>query len=245
MVKIDGGYIILARKILNNSSWQGLNEAGKVIMITLIELANHKDRKWYNPLTKQEVLIKRGQCVTGRKSLAKQCNIGEQSVRTALTLLKSTNFLTIEPTSRFSIITICNYEYYQNPKNYTNQVFNQEDNQPPTKSQPSPNQVLTTNNELNNVNNNTLLVRDYFYASYKQVFKKDYVANFGKDGKIFKDLLVVIPLVEIKSLIDKFFASEDKFIKKSGYTTNIFTSQINKLRQVVVKPEGAAGRSLD
>ena len=160
MAKINGGYILLARKTLENSSWQALTEAGKIVMITLLMLANHKDRKWYNPLLKQEVMIKRGQCIIGRKSLAKQLRIGEQSVRTALTLLKSTNFLTIEPTSRFSIITICNYDLYQNPKNYTNQVNNQKDNQVLTKSQPSPNQVLTTLNELKNDKNDKNVKKD-------------------------------------------------------------------------------------
>lgn len=153
MAKISGGYIIIARKLFENSSWKGLNEAGKIVMVTLIVLANHKDKKWYNPLTKQEVLIKRGQCVIGRKSIAKQCGVGEQSVRTSLTLLKSTNFLTIQPTSRFSIITITNYEHYQNPKNYTNQVSNQDTNQVLTKSQPSPNhkqEYKNVNNEKNN-----------------------------------------------------------------------------------------------
>lgn len=235
-MRIEGGCILLARKILESPSWQGLRPEGRVVMITLLTLANHKDNKWYNPITKQEVMIKRGQCVVGRKILAKKSGIGEQSVRTALTLLKSTKFLTIEPTNLFSIITITNYEHYQNLKNYTNQVSNQATNQVLTNLQPTPNQPLTTNNNDNNEKKETLLVRDYFYSSYKQVFKKDYVANFGKDGAIFKGLLGIVPLEELKTLIDKFFESEDRFIKESGYTVGVFKSQINKL-QTIQKPK--------
>src|SRR3990167_354181 len=76
----------------------------------------------------------------------------------------------------------------------------------------------------------TGFVRDYFYASYQQSLKTPYVADFGKDGRIFKDLLAGVPADELKSLIDRFFASEDKFIKEAGYTIGVFKSQINKLR---------------
>ena len=139
----------MARQILENSSWHGLNDAGKVVMITLLMLANHKDKNWYNPLTKEQVLIKRGQCVTGRKSLAKRCSIGERSVRTALTLLKTTNFLTIQPTNKFSIITIMNYEHYQNPKNYTDQVSDQQSDQQATSKRPASDHKQQCNNEKN------------------------------------------------------------------------------------------------
>jgi len=152
-MKIPGGYILLARKILENASWNALNEAGKIVMLTLLTLANHKDRKWYNPLTKQEILIKRGQCIIGRKSLAEKSRVGQRSVRTALYLLKTTNFLTIQATSRFSIVSITNYEFYQNPKNYTDQVSDQQTDQPPTSHRPAADQPPTTLNELKNGNN--------------------------------------------------------------------------------------------
>ena len=85
--------------------------------------------------------------------------------------------------------------------------------------------------------------QQFFYLKYKEVFKKDYIASFGKDGKIFKDILAIVPNEECFLLINKFFISEDKFIKESGYTIGVFKSQINKLRQPIIKaPEGAAGR---
>ena len=74
----------------------------------------------------------------------------------------------------------------------------------------------------------------YFYSSYKQVFGKDYIASFGKDGKIFKELSHLIPNEELKALIDEFFKSEDEFIKKAGYTIGIFKSQLNKLRNLTL-----------
>jgi len=151
-MKITGGYIILARKILDSPSWKALNEKGKIVMITLLTLANHKPNNWYNKLTKQEMVIMRGQLVTGRKTLSTISGVGEQSVRSALKVLKSTNFLTIETTSLFSIITICKYDTYQNPKNYANQVSEQQSNQELTKLQPSSNHKQECK-ECNNVKN--------------------------------------------------------------------------------------------
>ncbi len=81
------------------------------------------------------------------------------------------------------------------------------------------------------------ITQQYFYSTYKQTVEGDYVANFGKDGSIFKDLSEVIPLDELKTLVDRFFASKDPFIKQSGYTVGVFKSQINKLRSKPLEKE--------
>jgi hypothetical protein len=70
----------------------------------------------------------------------------------------------------------------------------------------------------------------YFFDSFEKVHGKKYVANFGKDGKIAKDLLKIIPLGEAKLLVDRFLTSKDTFIVNSGFTFGVFRSQINKLR---------------
>ena len=72
---------------------------------------------------------------------------------------------------------------------------------------------------------------DYFYTSYKHCFNKDYIPNFGKDGAIFKRLAAIIPLEELKGLVDKFFASQDKFVQEAGYMVGVFESQKKKLRK--------------
>jgi phage replication O-like protein O len=71
----------------------------------------------------------------------------------------------------------------------------------------------------------------YFYRKYKEVFKKDYVADFGKDGKIFKDLEGFIPAEELKGIIDRFFYFNDDFIKGAGHTVGVLKGQVNKLRE--------------
>jgi hypothetical protein len=69
----------------------------------------------------------------------------------------------------------------------------------------------------------------YFYDTYLKTFNALYVANFGKDGKLFKEMNKVISEKDLMSKIDKFMSSKDEFIVKAGYTVGVFYSQINKL----------------
>ena len=100
--------------------------------------ANYKDKEW------KGVIIKRGQLVTGRKAIRRDTKISEQSIRTALERLKSTNEITIKSTSKYSIITICNYEKYQ--EQLTNTSTSKLTNQ-----QPASNQQVTTPKESKEV----------------------------------------------------------------------------------------------
>ena len=103
----------------------------------LVVMANHEDGSW------QGISVKRGQLITGRKALSLATGISEQSIRTCLTRLERTGEITQKSTSRFSIITLCNYSDYQSRKEITNQQL--------TSNQPAINQQSTTNNNENNV----------------------------------------------------------------------------------------------
>jgi len=72
--------------------------------------------------------------------------------------------------------------------------------------------------------------RFYFYHTYKKKFKKSYVPAIGKDYQVFIDLKTALTDEQVISLIDKFFASNDEFIKSTGYTVQVFASQVNKLQ---------------
>lgn len=108
---MNNGWIKLWRKFLG---WEWYNDTNTTrLFIHLLLIANHKEGKW------QGQTIKRGQLLTGRLSLKKATGISEQSIRTCLTRLKSTNEITTESTSKFSIITIVKYEDYQQDENKT------------------------------------------------------------------------------------------------------------------------------
>ena len=70
-----------------------------------------------------------GQVVCGRKQLAEELGLGEQTIRTALNHLKSTNEVAIKSTNKFSIVTIVNWAKYQCLVQDANQQNDQQDGQ--------------------------------------------------------------------------------------------------------------------
>jgi len=121
------GWVKLHRQILE---WEWFEDPNtfRLFMYLLLK-ANHKDRKFKGQMVYQ------GQLLTGRDLLAKDTGLSVQKVRTALNNLKSTNEITIESSSKGTIIQIVNYKKYQ---------------EQPTK-QPTSNQQVTTNKNVKNV----------------------------------------------------------------------------------------------
>jgi hypothetical protein len=93
------------------------------------------------------VKASRGQLVTGRNRLADETGLTPQQIRTALSNLEKSEFLTIESTKAGSVITICKYNEYQKSKSTSNQGINQA----PTKHQPSPIINKKKENEKNEI----------------------------------------------------------------------------------------------
>ena len=118
------GYVKLWRKI---EEWGWYKNSFTVhLFVHLIINANYKDSEYMG------YIIKRGQMVIGRKLLSKSTGISERSIRTSLNHLKSTNEVTIKPTNKFSIVTICNYEIYNSLIDQTDQQTDQQ----PTSNRP-------------------------------------------------------------------------------------------------------------
>ena len=118
-------------------NWEWYKDSNtKGVFIHCLLKANWKDGKF------EGKVIKRGSFVTGRKKLAEELELSEQQVRTALKHLISTNEITISTTNKYSVITIVNYELYQQ--------VNQQTNQQLTNNQPTTNQQLTTIEEYKN-----------------------------------------------------------------------------------------------
>lgn len=133
------GYIKLHRKITEWGWYKDTNT--KVLFLHLLLTANFKEN------TFKGKTIGVGQVVVGRKQLAKELGLSEQSVRTSLNHLKSTNEITIQATNQYSVITIVKWEDYQlECEELTNKVTNE-----PPNEQPTTNQQLTTTEEGKNI----------------------------------------------------------------------------------------------
>ena len=120
---MNEGYIKINRSMAKWEWYKDMNT--KAVFLHLLIMANWKDGRYRGDV------IPRGSLVTGRKKLAEELGISEQSVRTSLNHLKSTNEITIKSSSKYSVITINNYEKYQG--------INQVPNQQLTNDQPTTN----------------------------------------------------------------------------------------------------------
>lgn len=140
------GWVKVFRSFTN---WEWYHDSKYVhLFIHCILKANHKDNKW------QGQIIKKGTFITSLNNLSIETGISTQSIRTILKKLEMTKEITVKSTNKNRLITICNYDSYQE--------INYEANKQLTNNQQTTNKQLTTNkneknikNEKNNIINNT------------------------------------------------------------------------------------------
>jgi len=142
------GWIRLHRKFL---VWEWFENPDMIkLFIFLLLSANHKDSVW------QGVNIKRGQYLTGLNSLNSDTKISFQKLRTCLKRLQKTGEINTQSTNKYSIITICNYDSYQDLEQPTNKQTNK---------QLTINQQATNNKQEYNNEKKDILVKIYFEKS--------------------------------------------------------------------------------
>lgn len=207
------GFVKLFRKI-KEWGWYKHSSTKDLFLHLLLE-CNHK------PFNFMGYPIPRGSVVVGRHKLAEELGFSERKIRTALNNLKTTNEVTIKTTSKFSIVSIVNYEIYQSERPSERPA-----------ERPAFDQQTTTIKECKNVKNKALgEVVSTFQASFREFYGGvDYIWEHGKDNKLMNGLLSSLSVDELKELIAKFFSSKDPFVLNGKHTIGVFKSQINKLR---------------
>lgn len=126
------GYIKLHRKI---TEWEWYSDVVTFrVFIHLLLIANHKQANY------QGKTIEAGQAIISRKEVAKKLGLSEQSVRTALKHLKSTNEITTQITSKYTVVTIENWAKYQ----ISDELSTSKSTNELTSDQPAANQQLTS-----------------------------------------------------------------------------------------------------
>lgn len=105
---IKGGFIKIDRNIVN---WRWYGDANTMrVFIHLLLTANYEDKPF------ERLIIQRGEVATSYEAIAKKLNLSVRNVRTALNHLKSTGEVTSKSYSKFQVITIVNYDSYQNSR---------------------------------------------------------------------------------------------------------------------------------
>ena len=144
------GWITLHRKFL---TWEWFDKPEMVqLFIWLLLNANYTDKKW------QGQVIKRGQILTTTPKIMEALRLTEQQTRTCIGRLKSTGEITCKSTNKYTIITICNYDRYQDDNFASNGQNNGQTNTPATDKQRTNNglynDILNVSKQINNNNNN-------------------------------------------------------------------------------------------
>ena len=159
----------------------------------LLKECNHSPRKVSGKT------IKRGQCVRTYKDIVdglkwkvgyRTCRYSKWDCERAMKYLRKHDMIATTKTTRGMIITILNYDYYQNPKNYESH------NEATMKASMKPQRCDTINKNDNTLNElkthtgktPTREMISIFTSIYKEFRDGTPVIDRGKDGKLCKIL---------------------------------------------------------
>jgi len=167
-------FILLSRSILDSEVFA--SQILLKIWVWCLCKASYKDR--YIPIKfgrgEKTLLIKRGQFLFGRHKAEEELFIDGSTIYKSIKRLELLGNISIKSNNQYSIITICNYNTYQDPDNY----------KVATKEQPSNNQVTTkeqpsnTNKKVNKVKNvNKVAIAKKFTIPTKAQFAEYAVNN--------------------------------------------------------------------
>lgn len=134
---MDTGWITVHRKLLDSAIFS--DPLALKLWIYLLLKANHKKGQYIIGNTVIE--IPRGSLLTGRKALSKATDIHESKIQRVLKLFEMCDQIEQQTRSKYRLISITNYDSYQNCEQQVN-----------SKRTASEQQVNTNNNE-NNVDN--------------------------------------------------------------------------------------------
>ena len=176
---MDNGFIALSRSLLDSEVFS--SQKMLKIWIWCLLKANYKDN--FVPLKigrgEKTVKVERGQFLFGRFKAEDELFIDGSTIYKIMQKLEEIGNIKIESNNHYSVITICNYNTYQNISNYKVTANEQQTNSKRTANEQPSN---TTNKEKKEKKDNNIKERESlfqktllpFYAEYS----KDAVDEF-------------------------------------------------------------------
>lgn len=152
------GYIKIYRSLKKHWLWGNDKKSKFEAWIDMLLMASHTGLK--EPIGYDLVTVEQGQILTSQEKLSISWRWDRQAVRRFLEMLERDGMINISTTSKFTMITICKYDSYQNKK----PTKHHQD----TSVTPALHQRYTTINNENNDNN----VNNVFSAEQKEQFSR-------------------------------------------------------------------------
>ncbi|HDB8943678.1 TPA: DnaD domain-containing protein [Staphylococcus aureus] len=224
------GWISIDRSIQNHWLFKEKRTFSKFeAWIYLLMEANHSKAKV--PIGNQIVTVERGQRLTSILTLSDLFNWSRFKVKTFLDLLESDGMLEVKTTSKYTLITIVNYDFYQ-----SEQGRNQHQNDiKPTSKQHQSNIKTTSNQHQTNTNNNDN--KDNNEKNVNNEKKKAAAFDFFQDNGF--GFITPYNLDDLNYYLDSFENDSDEIVTASlkiakdrnkvtwGYAKSILNTWLN------------------
>lgn len=193
------GWIKLHRKLLDNPIFQ--NENLLQLFIYCLLKANHEPRKII--FNGQEIMIGRGQFITGRETLSAELQKNGISTYKRMKVLEKLDILNIKSNNRFSLVTVVKYEDYQDQEEKRN---NQRNNKGTTKEQQGNNGGTQTRTKRTKELKELKELKNV-YAEFVTLKPTEYEKLVNDHGQVATDRIIEI-LNNYKMQNDKKYASD-------------------------------------
>ena len=204
------GWIKLHRKFLKWEWYDDINTSR--FFLHCLFRANHEDKKW------RGTIIKRGQFISSLSKLSKECGLSIQQTRTCIDKLISTQEITHQPTSKYTLISLVNYDKYQS----TNTQSNTQDNNQVTNNQQTSNKRVTTNKNYKELKECKELKEKSISNIYPQIKNLEQIQDLVINFYDYQYQHFPKQLRMYKTSKDKLVADSaqviDKLIRIDGYT---------------------------
>ncbi|EWL67094.1 primosome subunit DnaD [Staphylococcus aureus F29993] len=224
------GWISIDRSIQNHWLFKEKRTFSKFeAWIYLLMEANHSKAKV--PIGNQIVTVERGQRLTSILTLSDLFNWSRFKVKTFLDLLESDGMLEVKTTSKYTLITIVNYDFYQ-----SEQGRNQHQNDiKPTSKQHQSNINPTSKQHQTNTNNNDN--KDNNEKNVNNENKKTTAFDFFQDNGF--GFITSYNLDDLNYYLDSFENDSDEIVTASlkiakdrnkvtwGYAKSILNTWLN------------------
>jgi hypothetical protein len=158
----ESGFIIISREIIEHKIF--LSEKMLKIFIWCIAKASYKSSfvKLKTGRGDTEIEVKRGQFIFGRQKAEQELSICGSTIYKIMKKLQSFGTIEQNSNSHFTLVTVCNYDTYQDLKTYKYQASNKQ----VTSKEQASNKQVTSKEQASNTYNT--FKQDNTFNTFKQ-----------------------------------------------------------------------------